>query len=192
MSFENRQKQTLRTAIYQTTKEIAVRFKVSRRAKRINIRVLPGGQVVATRPVWATESAALRFLASKREWVAKAVAKMRRKKTLVGAKGMKNNLAVAKNFVVGKVAEVNQAYGFPVGKIRIKNQASRWGSCSAKGNLNFNYRVAFLPDHLAEYVVAHELCHIKELNHSRAFWDLVALAVPDHRARRKELRNISF
>jgi predicted metal-dependent hydrolase len=175
-------------------KEVAVRFMVSRRAKRISIRVLPGGKVITTRPVWATEAAVLRFLASKREWIARAVGKMSKKKVLAGsaAMGFKNNQRTAKAFVEEKVAKLNQVYGFMIGKIRVKDQASRWGSCSAKGNLNFNYRIVSLPDDLAEYVVVHELCHIKELNHSRAFWDLVALTVPDHRARRKELRNIIF
>ena len=170
-------------------------FKVSRRAKRISVTVKPGGQVVATRPVWATQAEAARFLESKCLWVERAVRKMSRRKTIsgaVGARGFKDNHDFAKTMVLDKIERINRFYGFRVGRVSIKNQASRWGSCSAKGNLNFNYRIALLPDGLAEYVVAHELCHLKELNHSRAFWDLVARVIPDHRARRRQLRNIFF
>lgn len=170
-------------------------FKVSRRAKRINITVKPGGRVVATRPVWATQESVAKFLASKRLWIARAVRKMSRRKTIAGAvglRGFKDNRIAAKTLALDKIGRINQTYGFRVGRVAIKNQASRWGSCSAKGNLNFNYRIALLPDNLAEYVVAHELCHLKELNHSPAFWDLVAKTIPDHRERRRKLRNIIF
>lgn len=87
-----------------------------------------------------------------------------------------------------KVAQWNQLYNFPVGRVSIKNARTRWGSCSAKGNLNFNYKIALLPEHLADYLVVHELCHIGQFNHSQAFWDLVAQAVPEYRERRAELK----
>ncbi len=84
----------------------------------------------------------------------------------------------------------NGGYHFAVGKVTVRNQRSRWGSCSRKGNLNFNYRIALLPAHLADYVIVHELCHLGEFNHSRAFWNLVAQAVPDYAKCRAELRRI--
>ncbi len=97
----------------------------------------------------------------------------------------------AREIVERKVDELNALphYQFTIKRIAIRNQKSRWGSCSAKGNLNFNYKVALLPEHLCDYVVVHELCHLREFNHSRRFWDLVAIAVPDYRARRAELRS---
>lgn len=71
--------------------------------------------------------------------------------------------------------------------VRIKNGRSRWGSCSAKGNLNFHYKLVLLPPHLAEYVIVHELCHLRELNHSPRFWAHVARHVPEHKRLRREL-----
>lgn len=79
-------------------------------------------------------------------------------------------------------------HNFVYGRISIKNVKSRWGSCSKKGNLNFNYHIALLPPHLADYIIVHELCHLSEFNHGKGFWDLVAKAVPAWRELREELK----
>jgi len=81
-------------------------------------------------------------------------------------------------------------HGIVPGKIAIRNQRSRWGSCSKKGNLNFNYKLVFLPPEVRDYVIVHELCHIKEFNHAKPFWALVAETVPEYKALRKQLRTV--
>ncbi len=96
----------------------------------------------------------------------------------------------ARALVHERIAHFNAAYGFAVGKVFIKNHRSRWGSCSEKGNLNFNYKLAFLPPELADYIIVHELCHLGEFNHSANFWNLVARTVPDHTAVRRRLRSL--
>ena len=80
--------------------------------------------------------------------------------------------------------------GISVGRIAIRNQKSRWGSCSKKGNLNFNYKLAFMPPAVRDYVIVHEICHIKEFNHGHGFWALVAKTVPDWKEKRKKLREM--
>ncbi|KND47663.1 MAG: putative metal-dependent hydrolase [Parcubacteria bacterium C7867-006] len=82
----------------------------------------------------------------------------------------------------------NQHYNLKFGKISIRNQKSRWGSCSSKGNLNFNYKIALLPSHLSDYVIVHELCHIGQFNHSQNFWDLVGETLPDYKKLVTELK----
>lgn len=92
-----------------------------------------------------------------------------------------------------KLFEARTAYYAPIvgvtyNRIAIKSQKTRWGSCSSKGNLNFNYLLYFAPLEILDYVVVHELCHRKEMNHSRAFWALVEKVLPDYKERRKWLK----
>ena len=88
-----------------------------------------------------------------------------------------------------RIEYFNQMYGFKFNTISIRNQKTRWGSCSRKGNLNFNYKIALLPARLSDYIIVHELCHLGEFNHSSKFWNLVAQTIPDYSARRKELNS---
>lgn len=99
------------------------------------------------------------------------------------------NKHLARELVLKKIQEF-LAQGFVFNRVAIKNHTSRWGSCSKKGNLNFNYKIMYLPEQLAEYIVVHELCHLKVLNHSREFWDLLKTVLPDCHLRRQELRKI--
>lgn len=92
-----------------------------------------------------------------------------------------------------RLAYFNQLYGCRIGKISIRKQRSRWGSASkSSGNLNFNYRIVFLPAELADYLVVHELCHLVEANHSSRFWAQVARSLPQHKALRQQLRMYRF
>jgi predicted metal-dependent hydrolase len=74
------------------------------------------------------------------------------------------------------------------GRITIRNQKTRWGSCSGKGNLNFNCLLMLAPPEVLDYVVVHELCHRREMNHSPRFWALVEQVLPDWRQRRQWLK----
>jgi predicted metal-dependent hydrolase len=118
--------------------------------------------------------------------------KNRPKKILPGAShaDFAKNKKAAYVFAKEKLAHYNQFFGFKYNKIAIKAQKTRWGSCSRRGNLNFNYRIALLPERLADYIIVHELCHLKEMNHSKRFWNLVARAFPDYQKLRHELKNI--
>ena len=91
-----------------------------------------------------------------------------------------------------RTAYFAKAYGITYAKISIRKQKTRWGSCSRAGNLSFNYRLGFLPAHLADYIIVHELCHIVEHNHSIRFWALVAQAFPNPKVFRKELMTYRF
>lgn len=98
----------------------------------------------------------------------------------------------ARRFVYERLKALNVEGTFAYNRIAIRDQKSRWGSCSAKGNLNFNYRIMFLPEHLADYIIVHELCHLKEFNHSASFWKLVQERMPEYRTYRDQLQKIDM
>ncbi len=92
--------------------------------------------------------------------------------------------------VHARLGYFNSFYRHELKKVFIKNTKSRWGSCSSRGNLNFNYKLLFLPQDMQDYIIVHELCHLKEFNHGAQFWALVAQTVPNYRAHRRQLRRI--
>ncbi|HNW44266.1 MAG TPA: M48 family metallopeptidase [Elusimicrobiales bacterium] len=96
---------------------------------------------------------------------------------------------LAKEIITASVARWAAALDLEYNRVSIKDQRTVWGSCSVKKNLNFYWRLAAAPVEILDYLVIHELCHLREMNHSKRFWDLVRRACPDYPARRKWLRD---
>jgi predicted metal-dependent hydrolase len=94
----------------------------------------------------------------------------------------------ARALVKARLLHFNQFYNFEYNTVSIKNMKTRWGSCSSKRNLNFNYKILFLKPEEQDYIIVHELCHLKELNHGPHFWELVAQQSPNWRTIRSTLR----
>ena len=168
--------------------------KKSARARRLRVAVYCDASVVVTAPIDLGENKIEKFLKQKASWVLDKLDYFLRLGKTVRASGGKRDYKKyreqAREFVQAKVEKINKLYKFSFEKISIKNHKTRWGSCSKKRNLNFNYKIIFLPERLAEYIVAHELCHLKEFSHSQKFWNLVALSMPDPRKYVKELQKI--
>lgn len=96
----------------------------------------------------------------------------------------------ARTFIQQRAAVYAVNHGFEYNRIAVRNTKRSWGSCSELGNLNFHYRLYFLPREIADYIIVHELCHLRELNHSPRFWQLVADILPDYRERIRRLKQI--
>lgn len=173
--------------------EINLQIKRSRRARRLRISVSRDRIVEVTLPFGMPAAAAEKFFNSKLRWVKKSLAYFARQPVSLLPKGSRRNYLSLKNkaqvLAETKVAYWNRHYGFVFRKISIKNQKSRWGSCSRKGNLNFNYRIVYLPEDVLDYLIIHELCHLREFNHSRQFWQLVAQTSPNYQLLRSRLKN---
>lgn len=84
----------------------------------------------------------------------------------------------------------NSFCGYDFNRVAIRNQKTCWGSCTSKKNLNFSYKLIFLPPHLMDYIIVHELCHLEELNHGKKFWSLVEKVLPEYRTHIGELKAI--
>ena len=173
-------------------RKVPYTLKVSRRAKRLRLSVYCDGAFVVTTPRNLQSNVIERFIIKKSQWVLDKIDYFSGFANSFKVKDTKADFLkhkeMAQKLAEIKVAKFNKIYKFGFNKINIKNQKTRWGSCSKKGNLNFNYKIALLPERLAEYIVVHELCHLGEFNHSRKFWNLVAKTMPDYLGIRDELK----
>lgn len=165
----------------------------SARSRRLRLAVHRDGRVIVTMPRRSRLTFSVeKFVSDHADWIAQQQARMQKLGPLVDLGGSaadyKKNKKFALEFLTKKTAEINRVYNFDYKKISVRNSKGRWGSCSTTGTINFNYRLVKIPEELADYVVAHELAHLREHNHGARFWKLVALAIPDHKERRRALR----
>lgn len=179
----------------------------SKRAKSLRIVVHPDGRVVVTKPTRMSVRAMETWVRQREPWVEEMRAKFKKSsenfekkhgtpielpKLRRGSTAYTEAVKNARRLARERLEYLNQVNNFTYGSISIRNQKTRWGSCSARGNLSFNYRIAHLPLELVDYLIVHELCHTKEHNHSVRFWAQVARAIPDYSKRRNELHRYRF
>lgn len=171
---------------------IAYRVRISPRSRRLTLRVSDRG-VIVTAPRFVASHHIVRFVSEHADWIKRALRRMEERNLLVPqasrARNYLQHKEEAQRFVEARLAHFNSTYGFVWRRVSIRNQTTRWGSCSRSGNLTFNFQIVLLPPHLADLVIVHELCHLKELNHSARFWALVRQTIPDMAERRRELRS---
>ena len=165
----------------------------SKRARALRLSVYADGAVVVTAPTLFSLRAIERYVTAHSTWVHRKLEEYRGRTVVYVRRAdiprlKREALARAED----RVRHFAALYGVTYGKISIRAQKTRWGSCSRDGNLSFNYRLAALSPALVDYVVVHEICHRIAFDHSRVFWQAVEATIPNHRALRKELREIAF
>lgn len=162
----------------------------------MRLAVYCDGTIVVTTPFDLKETIAEKFIREKSEWLFSKLAFFKQFKgkaiTRYSHEEYLKHKDDAYELAVGRVNYFNKKYKFSFNQINIKNQKTRWGSCSKKGNLNFNYKIVLLPQRLSDYIIVHELCHLGEFNHSRKFWNLVIETFPDLAEIKSELRKYSM
>lgn len=162
--------------------------------RTIALQITPEGEVLLRAPRRCSQEQLDRFVAEKRPWLEKHLSQVRQRQQAAreaGKLSMEELRALADQAVQvipKRVAHYAPQVGVSYGRITIRNQRTRWGSCSGKGNLNFNCLLMLAPPQVLDYVVVHELCHRKEMNHSPRFWALVEQVLPDWRERRRWLK----
>ncbi len=157
--------------------------------KTVAIRINADLSVVMRVPRQISKREIDRILRKKEPWILAHIEEMQRRKEAYEATTLEKmtdpeirELADwALTLIPERVAYYAGIVGVDYGRITIRNQKTRWGSCSSKGNLNFNCLLMLTPPEVIDYVVVHELCHRKEMNHSRAFWAEVAKVLPDYK-----------
>jgi len=172
--------------------KIEYTLRTSKRARCLRLSVRCDGNLVVTAPQYLSENAVEQFILQKSKWIIDKLNYFKSMSDRIFFRSSKKdyleNKGKALILTKERIEHFNTVYGLKFNKISIKNQKTRWGSCSRKGNLNFNYKIALIPEKLADYVIVHELCHLKEFNHSAKFWKLVSITMPDYLKLRKELK----
>ena len=156
--------------------------------KTIAIQIMPDGEVVVRAPMRMPTATIEGFVQNKTSWIEKQLARLPVVEKFTEVQ-MGELVKKAKAVIPEKVAHFAPLVGVDYGRVSIRAQHTRWGSCSGRGNLNFNCLLMLAPPEVADYVVVHELCHRKEMNHSQRFWLEVERVLPNYRASKKWLKD---
>ncbi len=165
--------------------------------KTVAIQVNSDLSVTVRAPRRATKRDIQKILVEKEHWILQHIEKVKREKAKFDASALKpltydeirelKKRALA--YIPARVAFFAKQIGVDYGTITIRHQKTRWGSCSSKSNLNFNCLLMLTPPEVIDYVVVHELCHRKKMNHSKAFWNEVEKVLPNYKAQVKWLKD---
>jgi predicted metal-dependent hydrolase len=168
------------------------------RTRTVRITIHRTGEVVVSAPVGVPQIFITAYVARMQKWITskllliKERAPQAKVSTLPsGRRDFMLHKEESLRILSQRTQELNQAYHFSYTKIVVRNQKTRWGSCSRHGVINFNYRLASMPDEVRDYVIVHELCHLKQFNHSQNFWDLVKQTMPNYKEIKKKLKGLT-
>ena len=166
---------------------------VRSKRKTLALYVRRDGRVEVRAPFRTGKSYIDDFVLKKQDWIENTQNKLRERQTAkkvirLTAEEESRYKKQAKEYLRMKCLYFSQIMGFHPSEVKINSAKTRWGSCNRKGGVNFTYRLLFVPEELIDYVVVHELAHLKEMNHSDRFWSVVEQTMPDYKARRKRLR----
>lgn len=159
--------------------------------KTLAVQIRADGTVIARAPLRMPKDRILCFLSEKASWIRMQQGKMQERENMRQQAGIHLDAAQekelrerAKSVLAQRTAYFARQVGVTYGRITVRDQKTRWGSCSQTGNLNFNFRLILAPSEVLDYVVVHELCHRRQMNHSAQFWQEVAQVLPDYRKRK--------
>jgi predicted metal-dependent hydrolase len=164
----------------------AIYFVRHRRARRYLLRVDHDGRVRVTIPRGGSRREADAFLNRHLDWVARERARLTPSALTFDERYAHRERA--RRELPARLVELAAEHGLTVARVSIRNQRTRWGSCGRDGHISLNWRLILMPPEVRDYVLVHELMHLRRLDHSRAYWRLVAAACPGYREARQWLR----
>lgn len=187
---------TLRIKYQSAVYELTYRIVRSER-KTLSVSIQPDCTITVRAPRSVSDSQIRRFLIEKQHWLITKYLEAKQKQGTIPCSDLTDTqraaltrryIDAAKEYFPKRVAYFHQFTGGTYSRITIRDQKTRWGSCSSKGTLSFNWRLMLAPPAILDYVVVHELCHLRHMDHSPAFWQAVGEVFPDYASARKWLR----
>ena len=165
-------------------------FERSRKARNISISVKSPNKVRVAVPEGISFKMAEDFALSKISWINKNISKF---SSQIDLKKQLDSVDVnyAKSYLINRLRFLADQYNFTYNKVSVRNQKTRWGSCSFNNNISLNIKLACLPKHLSDYVILHELVHTKIKNHSPSFWSFLSQYIPDAKKTDRALKRYS-
>ncbi|MBT4153245.1 MAG: M48 family metallopeptidase, partial [Candidatus Magasanikbacteria bacterium] len=169
-------------------------FRRSKRAKRLRIEIDARGGVLVVAPERMSQRIIDTFIKEKKSWIQKHVRGMQQKEPTKlsdhSPAQYQKYKERARALTHKKLKHWNEFYGFEYNQVRIKNMKTRWGSCSSEKNLNFHYKLLFLSEEQQDYLIVHELCHLRYMSHGPRFWGLVERTIPNYKRIRKSFSGL--
>ena len=159
--------------------------------KTTAIQINEKGDIIVRSPYSVSRRKVEQMLREKQDWIEKhqkAIKERENSRREMTEQERREGIERAKQILPARIQYYAKIMGVTYGRITLREQKTRWGSCSSKGNLNFNWKLALMPDEILDYVVVHELAHRMKMNHSDKFWKIVENVLPDYRERRKWLK----
>ena len=153
---------------------------------------IKNGKIIVHAPHFILPKTILAFIKKHNSWIERKLKQFKsREKSLLDKKNINLYKKRAKNYIIKRVEQIGLKNNFNYKNIKITSAKTRWGSCTSKKNLNFSYRLILVPMKIIDYVIVHELCHLREMNHSKKFWREVGQIMPDYKKHDKWLKDNS-
>ncbi len=165
--------------------------------KSCSISITPDGRITVRVPLRIRDREIRHLLTDRQNWIITKYLEQQQKQARMPVSDLTDTqraaltqryIAAAREYFPKRAAHFQQFTGGTYNRITIRDQKTRWGSCSARGTLSFNWRLMLAPPAILDYVVVHELCHLTHMNHSPAFWQAVEAVCPDYRDSRRWLK----
>jgi predicted metal-dependent hydrolase len=165
-------------------------YRVERSMRKTISMRFKNQELIVKAPFFVTKGMIDDFVNKNTDWIEKQVS--RQEESILDPEKIDEYKKEARAYIVPTVEKYALKFGFHYNKIRITSATTRWGSCSSKKNLNFSYRLILAPKEAVDYVIVHELCHLRQMNHSKKFWNEVANIMPDYKIHEKWLKQHGY
>ena len=166
---------------------------IKSKRKTLGLQVREDGQIIVRVPLRVSKRQIDAFVQAHEDWIRGArerIVKKQENRSSITEEQRREGIEKARELIPQRAAYFSDRMGVDYGRITIREQKTRWGSCSSKGNLNFNWKLVLLPMELLDYVVVHELAHRVEMNHSADFWRVVEKELPEYQELRRRLKAV--